>query len=497
MSFLQRMEKYRFEFRHFTVLFIILLAFQGALSFIHNASLRTFMVKTQNWYQRNSAEKLANVTTTSLELLTEAVNLREPMTPSQRLRVTDALNIVLSQELLAKNAKDICILVSRENKIYAIDEGGALLNYLLDPAHPVPTSQTSHADAIALYSRIRHELKSKEEIVTILQGRQTFNVFVPFSPHGEFVGAVYMKDTPNFSFITGSIISSYNETSIIYTSLILLGLMAMYYVSAYTIKERDRTQKLFADERENLVKERTTHEREFMFTKRIYHTHHKAEKVMAFIKEDLNLLTADNIDEVKYRISKYSNFISRVIYDMKWFDPPIHIFRGPGFNTDINGVIDFIVKNMFQRVAIPSSNITFDLDFCSDLPAVHVNEFVVWEIVEPLIQNSIDHGGEGHIAISIRTEFDESAHVSRIVISDNGKGIAEELLKRNKNGVQNIFEENVSTKRTEDRNYGYGCYISYDLATVRCGWEMYAENRPEGGCRFVITIKNQRNERDA
>lgn len=490
MRLFERLEKYRFEFRHFTILFIILLAFQGALSFIHNASLRTFMVKTQNWYQRNSAEKLANVTTTSLELLTEAVNLRAPMTPSQRLRVTDALNIVLSQELLAKNAKDICILVTRKNKIYAIDDGSVLLNYLLNPSLPIPTPGTSHRAAIKMYSEIRHKLKSKEEIVTILQGRQTFNVFVPFSPHGEFAGAVYMKDTPNFSFITGSIISSYNETSVIYTSLILLGLLAMYYVSAYTIRERDKAQKLFFEERESLIKERTTHEREFLFTKRIYHTHHKAEKVMAFIKEDLNLLTADNIDEVKYRISKYSNFISRVIYDMKWYDPPIQIFRGMNFNTDINAVIDFIVKNMFLRVAIPSNKTKFEMDFCENLPKVHVNEFVVWEIVEPLIQNSIDHSGEGPVTIKLKTEYDPENRRSRIIVSDNGKGIAEELLEKNEKGIQRLFVENVTTKKSADRNSGYGCYIAYDLATVRCGWEMYAENLPDAGCRFVITIKN-------
>ena len=490
IDFFERLEKYRFEFRHFTVLFIILVAFQGALSFIHNASLRTFMVKTQNWYQRNSAEKLANVTATSLELLTEAVNLRAPMSPSQRLRITDALNIVLSQELLAKNAKDICILVSRKNKIYAIDEGGALLNFLLNPSLPIPPPGTSHQEAVRLYSQIRQRLRSKEEIVTILRGRQTFNVFVPFSPHGEFAGAVYMKDTPNFSFITSSIISSYNETSVIYTSLILLGLLAMYYVSAYTVKERDKAQNLFFEERENLIRERTTHEREFLFTKRIYHTHHKAEKVMAFIKEDLKLLTADNIDEVKYRISKYSNFISRVIYDMKWFDPPIQIFRGTTFNTDINGVIDFIVKNMFLRVARPSNKTEFVLEFCEQLPKIHVNEFVVWEIVEPLIQNSIDHGGEGSIVITVRTEFEAAENLSRIIISDNGKGIAEQLLAKNDKGIQKLFIENVTTKEAADRNSGYGCYIAYDLATVRCGWKMYAENLPGRGCRFVITIKN-------
>ena len=490
MSLYDKVKQYRFELRHFTVLFVVLIAFQGVLSMIHNSTLRSFLVKTQDWYQKDSAEKLANVTTTSLELLAETINPLERLTESQQKRITDALNIVLSQELLGKNAKDICVVVFRGDRVYAIDDGSVLLSYLMKDTTSIPQPDTPHDEAIKLYSGIRDQLHSREEIVSILQGNQTFHVFVPFSPRGEYVGALYMKDTPDFSFITSSIISNYNETSVVYTSLILLGLLAMYYVSSYTVRERDKAQRLFTEEREKLVEEQTAHEKEFLFTKRIYHTHHKAEKVMAFVKEDLKKLNAGNIEEIRYRISKYSNFVSRAIYDMKWFDPPVHAFRGAQFSTNINEVIEFIVKNMFLRTAKPASNFSFSLNLDPALPNVQVNEFVVWEIIEPLIQNSIDHGGDGHINITLKTGFDPTRNESTVILSDNGNGIEQDLLERNKDGIQRLFMENVTTKKGSGQNLGYGCYIAYDLATARCGWTLFAENIPEGGCRFVILIRN-------
>ena len=490
MSFYDRLKRYRFEFRHFTVLFVVLIAFQGVLSMIHNSTLRTFLEKTQDWYQKDSAEKLGNVTTTSLELLAETINPLEQMRPWQQKQITDALNIVLSQELLGKKAKDICILVSKGDKVYAIDDGSVLLSYLMKNSVSIPQTDSSHMEAVELYSSIRDQLRSREEIMSILRGNQTFHVFVPFAPRGEYVGALYMKDAPDLSFITSSIISNYNETSVIYTSLILLGLLAMYYVSSYTVMERDKAHKLYIEEREKLVEEQTAHRKEFLFTKRIYHTHHKAEKVMAFVKEDLRLLTANNIDEIKYRISKYSNFISRVIYDMKWFDPPVYVFRGPRFNSSINEIIEFIVKNMFLRTSKPASNFSFKLEFDEGLPNVQINEFVIWEIIEPLIQNSIDHCGESHVMITLKTEFDPTSRESRVIVSDDGKGIDPELLERNAEGDQKLFMENVTTKKISGQNFGYGCYIAYDLATTRCGWKMFAENLPGKGCRFVIIIKN-------
>ena len=63
------------------------------------------------------------------------------------------------------------------------------------------------------------------------------------------------------------------------------------------------------------------------------------------------MLSPENINEIKYRVSRYSVFISRVIYDMKWYDPPVQTIRNAAFRTDLNEVIRFIVENIFNRTA--------------------------------------------------------------------------------------------------------------------------------------------------
>jgi sensor histidine kinase regulating citrate/malate metabolism len=63
------------------------------------------------------------------------------------------------------------------------------------------------------------------------------------------------------------------------------------------------------------------------------------------------------------------------------------------------------------------------------------------------------------------------------------------MLEKNAQGLRKIFEENISTKSVAMRNTGYGCYLAYQFC-LRCGWKLDAENLPEGGCAFIITIKN-------
>jgi len=263
----------------------------------------------------------------------------------------------------------------------------------------------------------------------------------------------------------------------------------MYFISTYTVRERDEAQKLLFQEHEDNLKKQINYEKELVFTKRIYHTHHKAEKIMGFIKEDLRSLTDNNRDEVEYRVSKYSNFISRVIYDMKWFDPPVQTIRGNIYNTNLNEVIRFIVNNIFLRVSKISEAYKFELNLDERLPSVNVNEFVVWEIFEPLIQNSIDHSGEDDLVIKITSCFNETDNLSTISISDNGKGIKQEFLQKDENGIKKLFLENVSSKSANISGGGYGCYIAYEISR-RCGWKLDAENFSEGGSNFIISISN-------
>ena len=482
--------RYHLEIRHVTVLFIVLLIFQIVVSFLHKASLQKSLSSTQELYQQDSAERLANLTTTSLELLLEAVHSDPPIDPTDVEQTVQSFNIILSQQTLTQTVGELCILIPTAEGIGAIDDGQTLYRYMFEGLRSLPPPSAEHAGAVERFGRIRDEVVASEEIRTMIEGRQTFHVFVPFVPRGEFVGVVYMKNTPDFSAITREIVSGYDETSMTFSALILFGLLAMFYISSYTLRERNEAQRLLFEKEKERLAEQIDHQKETIFTKRIYHTHHKAEKVMGFIKEDLRDLSGGNIEEVKARVNKYANFIARVIYDMKWYDPPVQTIRGPLFTTDLNEVLRFLVANVFQRVSTDSGEVRFVWDLDPRLPPVHVNEFVIWEVFEPIIQNSVVHAGVDRLVVSIRTEHDPSARMSRVVIADNGKGIARELLEASEGGVKRIFLEHVTTRPDGSDHSGYGAYLAHEIATQRLGWGLDAGTGPAGGAVFTFTIPN-------
>jgi len=486
---LDKFREYHFEFKHLTVLFIVIFVFQLIISIINKVSITNFLSTTQEWYQKDSAERLANLTTTSLELLLESINPKRNLNEDEARRISQSFDIIFSQQILQHNIEALCILVNKGDSVVAVDDGKLLYAYLVNDDLLTASTNKNYKKGIALYMPIKKQVESQEQIQTILTDKKSYNIFVPFVLRGEVIGALYMKNSPDFSFITDQIISGYDETSVIYLSLILLGLLAMYFISSYTVKERDEAQKLLFDEHEDYLKKQINYQKELVFTKRIYHTHHKAEKIMGFIKEDLRQLSSDNIDEIKYRVARYSNFVSRVIYDMKWYDPPIQTIRNQLFQTNLNEVIIFLVQHIFLRIAKKTNAFKINLELDETLPKVPVNEFVVWEIIEPLIQNSIDHGGEQNLQIIITTKYDSENRRSLIFISDNGKGISPELLNVEEDGIKHLFHENISTKNSDVPTIGYGCYIAYEISK-RCGWHLDVENLPEAGCKFIIAIRN-------
>lgn len=482
-----KIKEYHFEFKHITVLFLILFAFQLIVSFINKASIKEFINTTQDWYQRESAEEIANLTSTALELVLEAVLNKKITSIEEKKRIEQSFDIIFSQQQLAHNVNKLGLILNHSGNYLFIDDGKTLYETLIEPR---TNKKASNYDTtiLELYRSIEEEIRRSEQIKSVRIGK-TFHTFVPFVLRGEFIGSIYMSNAPDLSMISNQVISNYDETSIIYLSLILLGLLAMYFISSYTVNERDEAQKLLFEEHEKNLKKQIAYEKELSFTRRIYHTHHKAEKIMGFIKEDLRNLSEDNIEEIKYRVTKYSNFISRVIYDMKWYEPPVQTIRSPMFRTDLNEVIQFIVKNIFLRISTKSDAFEIILDLDENLPIINVNEFVIWEIVEPLIQNSIDHGNECNLIIRIKTKYYPEKRISTLEIQDNGKGVAPELLDTNSDGIKLIFIENTTTKTKEMKNSGYGCYIAYEMAK-KCGWDIDAENL-EKGCKFTIVIKHQ------
>jgi signal transduction histidine kinase len=199
------------------------------------------------------------------------------------------------------------------------------------------------------------------------------------------------------------------------------------------------------------------------------------------------------MDAVRERVRAYAHFISRVIYDMKWYAPPVQTVRGQLFQTDVNRLLRFLVENVFQRVATASGATSFVLDLDEHVPPVQVNEFVAWEAIEPIIQNGVEHAGVRDVRVFISTRYDPAANATTVSIEDNGVGVSPELLEKDDQGIRRIFLENVSTKTVSSRHSGYGCYIARQIAVERCRWECDVENLPEGGCRFFFVIPHSQN----
>jgi signal transduction histidine kinase len=485
--FRERYHKYRIEIRHITVIALVLVAFQFVVLFMNQNSLGKVFVKSQQWYQQDAAERIANLTATSIEMLLESKGPKTKLSGSEERKIIQDFNIIFSQQLLDKNVQSVSILIPHGNTIIAIDDGRQLYDYLSGVTKTIQKADTIHAEAIRLFQSIQDTLRKMEQTYTIVEREQVFHVFIPFVPRGEFVGALYMKTTPDLMFLTEEMSKNYSQTALVYSALIIIGLLAMFYISTRTLTERNEVQRLLFEEQKLHLAEQINHQKEMLFTKRIYHTHHKAEKIVGFIKEDLRSLSIENISIIKNRIDKYASFIARVIYDMKWYDPPIQTIRSPLFKTNVNEGVQFIVNNIFQRVSDNQSRTKFDLQLDPLMPDVAINEYVIWEVLEPIIQNSIDHAGVENKIVTIKTEFNPSLQQSTITITDNGTGIRPDLLENDGSGIKKIFQEQVTSSTMLGKEHsGYGCYIAYELATQRFGWKIDAENLPAGGCKFTF-----------
>jgi len=487
---LNKISQYKFEIRHITAFFIVLILFQIIIALVQKSALDDFLSETQTWYRKYSAERLATLTSTSLELLFENQFLHRTQNNLQAQEIIYSFNVIFKQQLLQKSVEDIFLILNKKNELYLIDSGQKLYAYFSGTLQPYEYKEDSHLEGVKLYKEEKDRIKSDEVIYGAFKSKNTFDIPVPFVPDGEYIGVMYMRITPDFSFLTEEVSSNFNKVAIIFTSLIFIGLLVIFLVSSQAVKERNEAQNKFFEEHEENLKKQIRLEKESLFTKRIYHTHHKAEKIIGFVKDDVRKMNSENLAKLKGRVITYSNFISRIIYDMKWYDHEINTIINPMFSTNINEVLRFIVKHIFLRISSKNEMFYFEFDLDESLPFVHVNEFVVWEILEPLIQNSIDHGGTNSIKINLTTKFDKTNNISYIRISDNGLGIKPDLLEQNEKGIKKLFLENESTKIIEGANSGYGCFIAYQMAVERCGWQLDAENLKEGGCMFTITIKN-------
>jgi len=482
------LKKIHFDLYHITILLIAIILSQVILSYINVKSIEGVTQESIRIYKWQSAERIADLTTATLELIVQPI-YSSSINEELKTTIIESIDYTLTQEIMQKNIDDISLLVLDEsNNVVFLDDGEAIYNFLLNGINKEKRDEKNNEIAKKFFKSSYYNLFKNEAISTLKKDNISFHLLVPFSKHGEIVGAVYMKITPNFDNILHAIIGSYNISGALVSALILLTLLGMFFITSFLAKERDNAQELLYINKEIQIRDEITKQKESFFTKRIYHAHHKAEKIVGFIKQDLYKLNNTNIEIIKNRMVKYSGFLGRVIYDMKTYNPPINVIRNQSFNSNLNEIIVFIVENIFKRVFKEGTQYSFKLDLDKKAPILRINEYVIWQMIEPLIQNCIDHNKKRKIEIYIRTEYDEKINKTFLYICDNGEGVSEELLEYDNSGIKRIFTEGTSSKDSVI-NSGYGCFIAYESSRL-CGWKIDLVNLTQG-TKTTIEIANE------
>jgi hypothetical protein len=490
-----KLSRHSFEINHILVFFVVLISFQVLLVFFQNSLVTDFLNDAQLWFQKYHAERIAIVTSASLENLFENQQRMRSAGRVDEAQMIYSVNVIFKQLVLQRSIEEISLILLKDGKTYVVSNGPQMNAFFKGTLRPYEVQPVENAsEGVAYFTSVKGQMIQSEKILSKVIGQKTFDVLVPFVPYGEYVGALYIRISPDFTLLTDEVQTNFDRVSFAFSALVFVGLIVMYIVSSGAVKERkEAQQRLFVEHQANLEKQIRL-EKESIFTKRIYHTHHKAEKIMGFIKNDVRMMNPDNLEVSKDRVIAYSNFISRIIYDMKWYDQDINTIVNPVFRSDINAIIKFIVENVFLRISSRNDMFEFKFDLDPHMPTVPANEFIIWEILEPLIQNSIDHGDKTPLVVTLSTKHSEDTKTSTIRVSDNGVAIPRDLLECDDRGVQRIFLEKEATEEIIGSHSGYGCYIAHQMAVGKCGWDLRAENLHDGGCSFTITIHHRNNQ---
>ena len=114
---------------------------------------------------------------------------------------------------------------------------------------------------------------------------------------------------------------------------------------------------------------------------------------------------------------------------------------------------------------------------CTDKMQVSADPELFFSMLENLLLNAFEARGEGTV-VQIRTGRDDDSRQAVVEIIDNGPGIAEELL------PDALFEP---FKTSKPGGSGIGLWQVKRVATS-LGGSVSAENRLEGGARFVVRL---------
>ncbi len=149
--------------------------------------------------------------------------------------------------------------------------------------------------------------------------------------------------------------------------------------------------------------------------------------------------------------------------------------------VNVNSVVTAVLD--LRRYELESGNVAVVLELADDVPTgtgdFQQLESVILNLVNNADQAIREHQGKGTITLRTTTFTIGSRSWVRLEVTDDGPGIPQEHLSR-------VFHPFFTTKEV-GKGTGLGLSVSYGIVTSHQGF-IYAENRPEGGARFVVEL---------
>ncbi len=147
--------------------------------------------------------------------------------------------------------------------------------------------------------------------------------------------------------------------------------------------------------------------------------------------------------------------------------------------TSLDELIDTVILKFKKRY--PDRSITLDLT--EEVVIIPMDAMLISQVVMNILENSVKHA-EGSDTIRLKTYTENDCAI--IEISDNGCGIAEDKLTDMFKG-HFYAEENSDMKK---RARGIGLSVCSSIIKAH-GGTLTAENKPEGGALFRISLEKE------
>ncbi len=263
--------------------------------------------------------------------------------------------------------------------------------------------------------------------------------------------------------------------------LILIGSLLYYW--RYTARKAEK-KLMYARERMQAVQQHQIHEMKLRFFTNISHEFRTPLTLILTPLEGLLKKTQDPDDKVTlsiiHRNAQQLLQLVNQLLDFRKLD-----VRGHSLNKGFNDLAELIrgQSDLFTEL-LASKQIDLTIETIPEHLYTNIDADKIAKVLVNLLFNAQKFTPAGG-KIVLRMEADKNEKKVRITVTDNGIGIPEESLEK-------IFERFYQVKQTDEINRqeggsGIGLHLAKEFVTLH-GGDMWAENVPEGGSRFVVVL---------